>query len=343
MKVSYESRSAQKGAEQNGSSSMPVSGDQRGRLKHALKKLIHSYGAPLGMFLFFVLAALYIFMGRSRGPAPEFPRAPAEFMQAARAERRLAELGKVLENNPEDIKALAESGRLKYQLGQPRYIEAIADLERARKLGLADARSFYYLGSMYQALGLYDFSAQEYRKFLNNFPEDAEVRMLLAKLCYAAGDYPGAVREFEKLVADGGRDPVMLENLAFSRWKNGQDYSSTLSDLRARGAAGAFLADYAEGRIKYELKQYPAAQALLKKAVEEVPDAGTFADQAALLWMAGDSAGRNGDTQAAIIYLQELLKASPGHEEGRLLLAKLEKARAAAEKAAKAKSARKKK
>ncbi|MEK7720953.1 MAG: tetratricopeptide repeat protein, partial [Elusimicrobiota bacterium] len=193
---------------------MKVSYDVRFHaVKTALKKFLQSYGAPLGMFLFFMLAALYIFMGRGRSPIPEFPRASGEFMQSARAERRLAELGRILTENPGDIKALAESGRLKYQLGQPRYIEAIADLERARRLGLADIRSFYYLGVMYQAVGLYDFAAQEYRKFLNNFPEDAEARMLLAKLCYAAGDYPGAVREYEKLLGEGGRDPVLLENL----------------------------------------------------------------------------------------------------------------------------------
>lgn len=343
MKVSYESRSAQKAAGQHNSSSLPAPGEKSGSLKSALKKLLHSYGAPLGMFLFFVLAALYIFMGRAGNPVPEFPRAPGEFMQAARAERRLAELGKLLAENPEDINALAESGRLKYQLGQPRYIEAIADLERARKLGLADARSFYYLGSMYQAVGLYDFAAQEYRKFLNNFPADAEARMLLAKLCYAAGDYPGAVREFEKLLNDGSRDPVLLENLMLARWKNGQDYSKPLSELRARGAAGAFLADYAEGRVKYELKDYSGAQALLKKAVEAAPASGTFVDQASLLWMAGDSAYRNGDPEGAAACLRELLKAAPGHEEGRSLLSKIDKARAAAEKAAKSKSAKKKK
>ena len=342
MKVSYEPRPVQKGTGQNSSSQMPP-GDKRGPLKSALKKLLHSYGAPLGMFLFFVLAALYIFMGRAGNPLPEFPRAPGEFMQAARAERRLAELGKLLAENPEDINALSESGRLKYQLGQTRYIEAIADLERARKLGLADARSFYYLGSMYQAVGLYDFAAQEYRKFLNNFPADSEARMLLAKLCYSAGDYPGAVREFEKLLNEGSRDPVLLENLLLARWKNGQDYSKPLSELRARGAAGAFLADYAEGRVKYELKDYAGAQALLKKAVEAAPAAGTFVDQAALLWMAGDSAYRNNDRESAAVYLRELLKAGPGHEEGRSLLAKIDKARAAAEKAAKAKSAKKKK
>lgn len=295
------------------------------------------------MFLLFVLAALYVFTGRGRGPVPEFPRSPSEFMQSARAERRLAELRKLLEDDPEDMNALAESGRLKYQLGQPRYIEAIADLERARKLGLADARSFYYLGSMYQAVGLYDFAAQEYRRFLNNFPGDTEARMLLAKLCYAAGDYPGAVREFEKLAAGGSGDPVLLENLLLARWKNGQDHSQAAAELRARGAAGAFLADYAEGRIRYELKDYAGAQALLKNAVAAASASGTFVDRAAMLWLAGDSAYRNKDADAAAFYLRELMKAAPGHEEGRSLLAKIDKARAAAEKAAKAKSAKKKK
>lgn len=319
-------------------------------LKNALNKILHSYGAPLGMFLLFVLAALYIFTGRGGGPPPEFPRSPSEFMQSARAERRLAELRQVLDGNPEDLNALAESGRLKYQLGQPRYLEAISDLERARKLGLADARSFFYLGSMYQAVGLYDFAAQEYRRFLNNFPDDTEARMLLAKLCYAAGDYPAAVREFEKLAAGGRGDPVLLENLLLARWKNGQDYSGTVSELRAGGAAGAFLADYAEGRIRYELKDYPGAQELLKKAVAAADAAGAFVDRAPLLWQAGDSAYRNKDLDAAAFYLRELLKAAPGHEEGRSLLAKVEKvraaaekARAAAEKAAKAKEAKKKK
>lgn len=323
---------------------MKVSYEKRPEiLGDALNKFLHSYGAPLGMFLFFVLAALYIFMGRAGGPIPEFPRAPGEFMQAARAERRLAELAGHLAGNPEDINALAESGRLKFQLGQPRYIEAIADLERARRLGLADARSFYYLGSMYQAVGLYDFAAQEYRKFLNNFPRDSEARMLLAKLCYAAGDYPGAVREYEKLLSDGSSDPVMLENLLLARWKNGQDYARPLSELRGQGEAGAFLADYAEGRIKYELKDFTGAQVLLKKAAEAAPAAGTFVDQAALLWMAGDSAYRNNNPEEAGLYLRELMKASPGHEEGRSLLAKIDKAAAAALKAAKAQSAKKKK
>lgn len=300
------------------------------KLRDAFDKLIRSYGAPLGMVLFIVLAALYIFMARGGSAPADFPRSSPDFMQSARAERRLEELAAALEASPDDIKALDEAGRLKFQLGAPRYIEAIADLERARALGLADPRTFYYLGVMYQGVGLYDFAAQEYRRFLNNFPGDAEVRMLLAKLYYAEGDYPGAVREYEALLGDGADDPVLLENLALARWKNKQDPAEALADLRARGAAGAFLADYAGGRMKYEDKDYAGAQPLLARAAAAAPDSGAFADLASLLWMAGDSAWRNKDEAGAYPLLQALLKAAPGHEEGARLLARLEKNRAAA-------------
>lgn len=299
--------------------------------RDAVKKIIHSYGAPLGMLLFFVLAALYVFMGRVNRALPDFPRLPSDFMQAAKAEHRLSELQPVLAADPDDMQALAESGRLKYQLGPARYVEAIADLERARGLGLVDPRSFYYLGNMYQAVGLYDFAAQEYRKFLNNYPGDSEVRMLLAKLSYAAGDYAGAVRGYEDLLKDARPDPVLLENLALARWKNGEDYSRALADLRALGQPGPFLADYAEGRIFYEDKDYARASFLLAKAASSPSFPGeAFPDQAGLLWLAGDAAWKNGEQEAAYGFLQQLLKLDPSHEEGRSLLAKIEKARKAA-------------
>ena len=298
----------------------------------ALNKLIHSYGAPLGMFLVFVLAALYLFIGRGPGPSPEFPRKASDFMQTARAERRLAELAKTLEAAPDDMQALAEAGRLKYQLGSPRYIEAIANLERARALGLADVRSFYYLGSMYQAVGLYDFAAQEYRKFLNNYPQDAETRMLLAKLSYAAGDYAGAVKEYEFLLKAGKPDAVLLENLLLARWKNKQDYTEALAQLRALGPSGAFLGDYAEGRIRYEAKEHAGALQPLRRALEAAPEAGAFADMAGLYWMAADCAYRGKDSDAAYAWLSELVELDPAHAEGKALLAKIEKARAAAAK-----------
>ena len=301
-------------------------------LRGAVRKLVHSYGASLGMFLFFMLAALYVYMGSVNRTPPDFPRTTSDFMQAGKAERRLAELQALLAANPDDMRALAEAGRLKYQLGAARYVEAIADLEKARALGLADARTFYYLGAMYQAVGLYDFAAQEYKRFLNNFPDDREARMLLAKLCYAAGDFPGAIREYETLLK-GGEDPVLLENLALARWKNKQDYSATLVKMREQGGVGAFLADYAEGRILYELKDHSRAAALLRRAAAAPEAAAGFADRTALLWTAADAAYKAKDSEGAYPLLKQLAEAAPEHQEGRSLLAKLEKARAAAEKA----------
>lgn len=308
---------------------MSYEGRPRHAVKDPLRKLLYSYGAPLGILLFIVLAALYIFVSHRKG-APDFPRARAEFMPPERIEARLSEVNARLQEEPGDIRALDESGRLKFQLGQARYVEAIADLEKARSLGLADPRSFYYLGVMYQAVGLYEFAAQEYVRFLNNFPEDSEVRMLLAKLYYAGGDYPGAMREYEALLRDGSGDPVLLENLALARWKNGLDYNGTLEQLRLRGPDGNFLADYAAGRIKYEEKDYKAALPLLAAAVAAAPSAGAFADQASLYWMAADSAEERKDLDAAAAYLKELLKLSPDHKDGKALLSRVEKARAAA-------------
>ncbi|MBI5743562.1 MAG: hypothetical protein HY952_03340 [Elusimicrobia bacterium] len=300
-------------------------------VKGAASRILHSYGASLGMLLFFALAALYVFTGRTGGIQKDFPRTAPEFMQAAKAERRLAELQPALAASPDDMRALAEAGRLKFQLGQPRYVEAIADLERARALGLADARTFYYLGVMYQAVGLYEFSAQEYRRFLNNFPDDREARMLLAKLSYTAGDFPGAIREYEALLK-AGQDPVLLENLVLARWKNKQDYAPALAGLRAQGGAGAFLADCAEGRINYELKDFAKAAWPLKNAAGAAEASGGFVDLPELLWMAADAANKTKDTDGAYALLQRLMTVNPDHVEGRSLFAKLEKARAAAEK-----------
>jgi len=301
-------------------------------LRAAAVKLVHSYGVPLGLFLLSGLAALYIFTGQSSVSSSDFPRSASDFMQAAKAERRLADLTARLAASPDDMQALAEAGRLKYQLGPARYLEAIADLERARALGLADYRSFFYLGVMYQAEGLYGFASQEYRRFLNNKPDDQEARMLLAKLCYSSGDFPCAVREYEILLKVRAGDAVLLENYALARWKNKEDYAAALAGLRAAGAEGAFLADYAEGRIGYELKDYAKASAFLGKAAAAAASVGGFTDHAGLLWLAADAAQKNKETDPACAYLQELLKLDPAHEEGKRLLAKLEKARKAVKK-----------
>ncbi len=298
-------------------------------IKDALNKLLRVYGAPLGMLLVIVLGALYLFVSPGRDGSPAFPRSAVDPAAAGRAEARLKELSGELRSTPDDLKALDESGCLKFQLGPARYPEAIADLEKAESLGLTDARAFYYLGVMYQGVGLYDFAEHNYRKFLNNYPRDREARMLLAKLYYSSGKYPEAAQEFAEIRRRGSTDPVLLENLTLSRWKAGQDYSGPLSELRSAGGPGAFLADYAEGTIKYGAKDYAGALPLLEKAAEASDPYGAFADRQELFWMTGTAAVRANDYAAASRYLQLLLQLDPAREEARRMLAVAEKKLAA--------------
>lgn len=297
-------------------------------LKAAVAGRLPVYAVPASLALAIGLGALY-FSG-SRGAGASFPREPGQFMATRKAERRLSELSNRLAANPSDLQALAEAGRLKFGLGPERYVEAIADLEKARDLGLSDVASFYYLGVMYQAEGLYEFARREYERFLNNRPGDDEARMLLAKICYSSGDFPCAVREFEALLGKRPDDAVLLENLALSRWKNGQDHAPAVRRLRELGGAGAFLADQTEGAVAFENKDYPGAAALLRRAVEGAPS--DYEGRPALLWQAADASFRSKDNPAARQALQELLGLQPAHEEGKALLAKVEKALRAEEK-----------
>ena len=246
-------------------------------------------------------------------------------------DRQLAAVEKRLQDNPENLKALFASGLLKFRKGSSFYPDAIADFEKARQLGLCDERLFYYLGVMYQGVGLYDFACDEYKKFLRNRGDDFEIFMRLAKLHYAAGRFPEAARDYEALRLKHPQNPLILENLALSLWKNKQDYSQPLSELRSQGGRAALRAGFTEGRICYELKDYSRTRELLAPVLSSASVAG-FMDAAEACWMLGDSSMKLKDAAGARAAFSELLKINPAHEEAKSLLARLEKAAKAAEK-----------
>lgn|GEM_PF-1177508 len=256
------------------------------------------------------------------------PRAGLGLMEAGRLDRRLAALEERVKSDPNDIQAYFESGLLKFQKGPAGYIDAISDLETARSRGMADVRIFYYLGRMYQAVGLYDFALDEYRRFLNNRPDDFEVRMLTAKLFYSAGKYPQAVREYEALNVERDGDPLILENLALARWKNKQDPGPVLDSLLELGGEAAFRAGYVSGRMAYESKNYAAAVPPLEKAAASAPEFPAFSDLALVYRMLGDACMKTRNETGAIAALNGLLRLEPGDAEARSQLSRLMKAQA---------------
>ena len=287
---------------------------------------LSGYGAPAGLLAVFILIVVYAVFTREPGAASGlFPRTATDFMDAAKLDRKLARLAERIGNNPNDIQAYFESGLLKFQKGPERYIESISDLETARSRGLADIRTFYYLGRMYQAVGLYDFSLEEYRRFLNNRPEDFEVRMLAAKLLFSSGKYPAAVKEYETLNAGHKDNALVLENLALARWKNAQDPKPVLDLLHGLGPEADFRAGYVSGRMAYEGKNYAAAAPLLERAAAESLKYPDFSDRAEIYTMLSDSYVKL-KSAAAIPALTELLKINPSNNDARSLLARLTKA-----------------
>lgn len=295
-------------------------------VRRILKKILSGYGVPVALFAVFISIIVYAVSFRDSNPASGFfPRAQAEFLEARSLERKLSGLEERLRNNSNDIQALFESGLLKFQKGPANYINAISDLETARARGLSDIRMFYYLGQMYQAVGLYDFALQEYERFLNNRPDDFEVRMLMAKLLFAAGKYPQAVREYDNLNARYPENILVLENLALSRFKNGQQWRPVLDVLRKIGPEAAFRADYIQARTDYENKDYASAAPLLKLAASNIKSSG-LTDRAELYRMLSDSYIKLKSDADAASALKELLKINPANDAARSLLARLTKA-----------------
>jgi len=288
---------------------------------------LSGYSAPAGLAAVFIVIVVYaVFINGTGRSGSRFPRSATEFLDLGRLDRKLAGLAERTKNNPDDIQAFFEAGLLKFQNGPDRYIDAISDLETARSRGFADIRTFYYLGRMYQAVGLYDFSLEEYRRFLNNRPEDFEVRMLAAKLLFSSGKYPAAVKEYETLSARRPDNILVQENLALSRWKNNQDPGPILDVMRGLGPEAVFRAGYVSGRMAYENKDYAAAAPLLERAAAQSPEYRDFSDRAGVYAMLSDSYIRLKSDAAAIAALNELLKISPADNEARSQLARLTKA-----------------
>ncbi|MBI4802268.1 MAG: hypothetical protein HY796_07055 [Elusimicrobia bacterium] len=295
-------------------------------LRRVLKKILSGYGVPAALSVVFISIIVYAVSFRNSNPASGFfPRAQAEFLEARGLERKLSGLKERLRNNSNDIQALFESGLLKFQKGPAGYIAAISDLETARTKGLSDIRTFYYLGRMYQAVGLYDFALQEYERFLNNRPDDFEVRMLMAKLLFAAGKYPQAVREYDNLNGRYPENVLVLENLALSRFKNAQDWRPVLDALRKLGLEAAFRADYVQAQIAYENKDYASAVPLLNRTALNLKSPELI-DRVELYRMLSDSCIKLKSDAGAMVALNELLKINPANDEARSLLARLTRA-----------------
>ncbi|MBI4063811.1 MAG: tetratricopeptide repeat protein [Elusimicrobia bacterium] len=205
--------------------------------------------AAAGISLFFLGLAAGIYwsghngFGAPRGEHPFanprfFPRRPAEFPSRQDIEAVISRGENAVEADPSDLRALVSAGIAYYGLGREHAAEAINRLEAARDYGLMDARIPYYLGRLYDMVGLKQYAVTEYQRFLRNRPDDQAATMELARLYFDLGNYQQSALLYEQLLERGGgkekSNPLIIENLALVSLKL-QDWAKAkilLEELR---------------------------------------------------------------------------------------------------------------
>jgi len=248
----------------------------------------------------------------------EFPPLPQLNASIAAAQERL-------KIDPQDIGSLVELGTLHFEKGREFYPDAINELEQARELGALDPKIFYCLGIMYQEVGLYSFSLEEYRRFLRHYPDDKEIRMLEAKLLYRQGAYPEAVSEYERLKFRYPNDSLIEENLGLSLW-GAKDIDRALEcfeQLKSTGGDQSKRAEFYLGQIAFDKGDFKSALEHLEAA--PVPEGsggyGLPVDRVyALLAATDQKLGRAAEAKAA---WERVLAATPDDAKAKSALREL--------------------
>lgn len=186
-----------------------------------------------------------------------FPKDVRDYPKPSAIETAISRLKITLESEPDSPKVLVGLGVAYFGLGREHAVDALNALEKAKDSGALDKRVFYYLGRLYGNLGLTQFAAAEYEKFLRHEPKNAEVKLELAKHYYELGSFTKCAALYEELLDEAPRAMAGLirENLVLVSFKLG-DWEKTkvlTEDIRRRNKkneANAGLSFYLAQSLK---------------------------------------------------------------------------------------------
>jgi cellulose synthase operon protein C len=191
------------------------------------------------------------------------------------ADRHMAAAQAILKDNPEDLKAMAALAVAFFYKGPDFYVDALNTLERARTLGATDESLFYYAGVMYSALGLPEYAANDYKRFLRHRPNDYEAQVRLANVYFQQEKTDEAYALYKQALKDWPNDHTVLFNFAVVSTK------------------------------KNDLESAEKALDGVEKARGSLPPGGLF--------QRGEIARARGDEKAAIAFYQQELTGTPDH------------------------------
>jgi putative PEP-CTERM system TPR-repeat lipoprotein len=222
-----------------------------------------------------------------------------------------------------------KSAALQYLLG--RAYQASGDTRQAEKaymkaveLNPNAAQAYVSLGQLYSASKEYDRAIAELDKALASRPDQPAALMLKSIAQQMKGDGTQAREGYEKLLKANPRFAPAANNLAWMLTEDGPGQDLKRALLLAQSARDAApqdpqIADTL-GWVHYKQAAYPAAEALLREAVEKLP---ANAEVQYHLGMALAKLGRNEEARAALAKSLELSASHPGAAEAKATLASL--------------------
>jgi putative PEP-CTERM system TPR-repeat lipoprotein len=219
-----------------------------------------------------------------------------------------------------------KSAALQYLLG--RAYQASGDTRQAEKaymkaveLNPNAAQAYVSLGQLYSASKEYDRAIAELDKALASRPDQPAALMLKSIAQQMKGDGTQAREGYEKLLKANPRFAPAANNLAWMLTEDGPGQDLKRALLLAQSARDAApqdpqIADTL-GWVHYKQAAYPAAEALLREAVEKLP---ANAEVQYHLGMALAKLGRNEEARAALAKSLELSASHPGAAEAKATL-----------------------
>jgi tetratricopeptide (TPR) repeat protein len=266
-------------------------------------------------------------LDRSHPGAPgiKFELARA-YLQDARPVQASDALNKAITANPNYADAILLKAKIDLRFGRP--AEAVSALEGLLKKQANLVRAQTLLADAYRALGRLDDAASVFRQQIEQSPNNSEAHTFLGLIQQQQGKPEDARRSFEKSLELAPQNLLALSKMIdLDLLAKNFDGAQQRVEQQMRKEPNSGSSYLLKGKVLTAKKDWPAAEAALKKAIELDPGVASAYDLLVGIYL------ETGKSEDAIQELEGVLAKSPQNKAALETLASIHEKRAEFEKA----------